>query len=93
MLHLLSLISMVCYSGHNLNNEPFGKQTKISKLRPFNDPTVFDHWNTKIVHYSDPHCILNCILILYLSGLNMMAPILNNRLWLAPKPISETKEY
>ena len=34
----------VRYSSHDLNKEPF------------NYPTVFNHSNTELVHYSDPHC-------------------------------------
>ena len=34
----------VRYSGHGLNNEPFDERT------------VLDHLNTKLVRYSDPHC-------------------------------------
>ena len=37
--------TLVHYSGHGLNNEPF------------NDPTVLNHLNTELVRYSDPHCI------------------------------------
>ena len=35
----------VRYSGHGLNN------------RPFDDRTCLDHLNTRLVRYSDPHCI------------------------------------
>ena len=36
---------LVGYSGHGLNNEPFDEQT------------VLDHFNTKLVCYSDPQCM------------------------------------
>ena len=35
-------ILLVCYSSHDLNNEPFKEKT------------ILDHSNTKLVHYSDP---------------------------------------
>ena len=35
-------------------------------------------------------CGIQMVRLLYMSGLNMMAK--NNRLWLAPKPRSQTKE-
>ena len=47
---------LVCYSSHDLNNEPFNEQT------------ILDHLNTKLVRYSDPHCtpdIILCILLCY----------------------------
>ena len=37
---------LVCYSRHGLNNGPFNEQN------------VLNHLNTEIVHYSDPHCIV-----------------------------------
>ena len=36
---------LVRYSGHGLNNKPFNERTNL------------DHLNTKLVCYSDPHCI------------------------------------
>ena len=60
---------MVRYSDHHLNNVPVFKwqskyQTKFSPVfkwhlnnRPFGDQTTFDHFNTRLVRYSDPHCI------------------------------------
>ena len=35
---------LVCYSGHSLNDEPFGNLT------------ILHHLNTKLVRYSDPYC-------------------------------------
>ena len=40
------LQELVRYSGHGLNNEPLDERT------------VLDYWNTKLVRYSDPNCIL-----------------------------------
>ena len=37
---------IVCYSDHHLNNRPFDYQS------------IFDHLNTRQMHYSDPHCNL-----------------------------------
>ena len=41
---------LVCYSSHDLNNGPFI------------DSTCLDHLNTKLVHYSDPHCTYGALL-------------------------------
>ena len=45
------------YSGHGLNNEPFGNRTTL------------DHSNTKLIRYSDPHCkcfsTITCKLVKY----------------------------
>ena len=46
VIHHMTRIMNVCYSGHGLNNEPF------------DELTVLDHLNTKQVCHSDPHCIL-----------------------------------
>ena len=42
--HDLNNERIVRYSGHGLNTEPFDERT------------VLDHLNTKLVRYSDPHC-------------------------------------
>ena len=44
LLYHLNSKLLVCYSRHGLNSEPFNEQT------------VLDHLNTKLVYYSDPHC-------------------------------------
>ena len=41
------LFTIVCYSSHELNNEPTEERT------------IMDHLNTKLVGYSDPHFIKN----------------------------------
>ena len=41
----LITVKIVCYSGHGLNN------------KPFNNLTIFDHWNTRLVCYSDTHWV------------------------------------
>ena len=59
---------LVCYSGHGLNNEPFGNRT------------ILDHSHTELVRYSDPHCsgIQNkpktgplCLVFKWLNHLNI----------------------
>ena len=44
---LLNNKLLVCYSSHDLYNEPFTWQT------------ILDHLNTELVCYSDPHCNSN----------------------------------
>ena len=44
--HVFNNKLLIRYSSHDLNNEPFKEQS------------VLDHLNTKLVHYSDPHCSL-----------------------------------
>ena len=46
----------VQYSSHGLNT---GKKSIIQmpNNRPFNNRTIFNHLNTGLVRYSDPHCI------------------------------------
>ena len=67
----LPVIQMVVqYSDHHLNTSPVFKwcsqcQTKFSPVfkwhsnnGSFGDRTTFDHLNTRLVRYSDPHCII-----------------------------------
>ena len=44
-IHVLNNKLLLRYSSQDLNNEPFNQQT------------ILDHLNTKIVCYSDPYCI------------------------------------
>ena len=56
------------YSDHHSNTGPVFKwwseyQTKFSPVfkwhsntEPFDDHTTFDHLNSRLVRYSDPHC-------------------------------------
>ena len=70
-------LSLVQYSDHHLNTGLVFKwwseyRTKFSLVfkwhsdnRPFGDWTTFNHLNTRLVWYSDPHCTFEkCFLIL-----------------------------
>ena len=59
--HGLNNELLVRYSGHGLNNEPFDERT------------VLDHSNTKLVRYSGPHCIK----VHYKIDLNVFIPLKN----------------
>ena len=71
----MSSIQMVVrYSDHHWNTSPLFKwwseyRTKFSPVfkwhsnnGPFGNQTTFDHLNTRLVRYSDPHCIAICLI-------------------------------
>ena len=64
--HGLNTKILVRYSGYGLNNEPLDERT------------ILDHLNTKLVCYSDPHCIY----LLFVSiGLNNTLVFYPTLLW------------
>ena len=40
--------------------------------RPFKDPTTFNHWNTRLVQYSDPHCSWGLVVKQLVKTLNQI---------------------
>ena len=75
--HLSSIQKVVWYSDHHFNTGPVfiwwsEFRTKFSPIfkwhlnnGPFGDWTTFDHLNTRLVRYSDPHCTLVIFLVLW----------------------------
>ena len=70
---------LVRYSSHVLNNELlFRYSSHDLKNKLFEEPTVLDHLNTKLVRYSDPHCSWysdpHCTAI-YLEGVSVIKSV------------------
>ena len=48
---------LVCYSSHVLNNKLFVRYLSHDlNNKPFDERTILDHSNTKLIYYSDPLC-------------------------------------
>ena len=74
-IQMFGIQMVVQYSDHHLNTGPVFKwcsehRTKFCPVfkwhlsnRPFGDQTTFDHLNTRLVRYSDPHCNTYCNLL------------------------------
>ena len=77
----MSGIQMVVgYSDHHLNTGPVFKWH--SNNRPFGDRTTIDHLNTRLVQYSDPHCIMNTVVSSFDSWYHAkMAHVKQTKLW------------